>query len=106
MPAASKRGDLNAKVTVSAELGDNYDYGYKASAFVSITLACENTVEACQDVHAIIQPVVHRLVKEDHAMASQMRDSLWEAKNGPPAATGRVTSPPLPSAPAQPRFTR
>lgn len=105
MPAANKRGDLNGKVTVSAELGDSYDYGYKAAAFVSITLACENNVEACQEVHAILQPVVHRLVQEDQAMAAQMRDGLWEAKNGP-AANGRVTSPPLPSAPTQPRFRR
>lgn len=108
MAAKSKRGELDAKVTVSAELGDSVEYGYKAGAFVSITLSCENTIEACQAVHGIIQPVVHRLVQQDHAMAAQMRDNILAGSTvGQPVETGRVTSPPAPSAPPMPpRFVR
>ena len=110
MAARSKRGELDGKVTVSAELGDSFDYGYKAGAFVSITLSCENSVEACQELHSVVQPVVHRLVQQDHAMAAEMRDNLWAKANGQqPAEPGRVSPPPAPSAPAtpaRPRFTR
>ena len=56
------------------------------------------------EVHNILQPTVHRLVQEDHAMVAKMRDDMWAAKNGPPVGT--VSAPPAPSAPAMPRFTR
>jgi hypothetical protein len=106
MAAKSKRGELDGKVTVSASLADSIEYGYKAEAFVSISLSCENTVEACQELHGAIQPVVHNLVRQDQAMAAQMRDDILAARNGPPASQGQVSSPPTPTAPAMPRFVR
>lgn len=107
MAAKSKRGELDGKVTVSATLADSIEYGYKAEAFVSISLSCENSVEACQALHDVIQPVVHGLVQRDQAMAAQMRDNILAARNsGQPVEAGRVTAPPAPTAPAQPRFTR
>jgi hypothetical protein len=109
MAARSKRGDLDGKVTVSATLADNIEYGYKAEAFVSISLACENTIEACQEVHDILQPVVHALVRQDHAMAASMRDDLLNPKSAQEPVGGQIAQPPSPSQevlPTQPRFVR
>jgi hypothetical protein len=103
MAAKSKRGELDGKVTVSAALADSMEFGNKAEAFVSISLSCENTVEACQELHNVIQPVVQRLVQEDLAMAAQLRDANLAARNQP----GPVAAPPAPAgAPTLPRFVR
>jgi len=107
MAAKSKRGELDGKVTVSASLADSIEYGYKAEAFVSISLSCENTVEACQLLHDAIRPVVHGLVRQDQAMAAQMRDEILAARqSGQPIEAGCVKAPPAPTTPAMPRFTR
>ena len=111
MAAAKKRGELNGRVTVSAELSDSIEFGNKGSAFVSMTLACENTIEACQEVHDILQPIVHTLVREDVKVAAAMRDDILAGRNGPPPQTeapvvGRVSAPPTPSPIPRPRFTR
>ncbi len=102
MAAKSKRGELDGKVTVSAALADSIEFGNKAEAFVSISLSCENTVEACQELHGVIQPMVHRLIQEDLAMAVQLRDNNMAAKN----QAGQVAAPPTPTVPTQPRFVR
>lgn len=111
MAAAKKRGELNGRVTVSAELSDSIEYGNKGSAFVSMTLACDNTIEACQEVHAILQPVVHAMVREDVKVAAAMRDDILAGRDGaPPQAeapvVGRVAAPPTPATMPRPRFTR
>lgn len=69
-------GDGKGRVTVGAEVSSNIEFGFKASAFVSIGVTCDSSMEAIEAVHGIVRPVVNRLVQKDHAQVSDMRDAL------------------------------
>lgn len=93
-------GDAQAKVTVGAELGHNKEFGCKAQAFVSVSVTCNNAELDIGAVHAIIQPLVRKLVNEDLEAMKADRDSHISAIPPPPAAPppeatpGKVSNPP------------
>jgi hypothetical protein len=68
-------GDGQARVTVSGELASNHHY-HKASAFVSISVTCNNNLEDVEAVHNLVRPHVQGLVHKDHAEMSLLRDTL------------------------------
>lgn len=86
-------GDGLAKVTVGAELSSNIDFGFKAQAFVSISVTCNNNLDDCGQVHDIVRDVVQRMVTQDHAEMGHARDEMHAAVKGmgqPKEAPGKV----------------
>jgi len=69
-------GDGQGRITVSKELSTNQDY-CKAGSFVSISLACDNSLEAAEAVHDIAAPYAQKLVEVDHHEMSLMRDQFF-----------------------------
>ena len=69
-------GDGRGRVTVGAELASNVAFGFKAGSFVSIGVTCDSNMDIIQQVHDLVHPVVQRMVEEDHAEISAMRDSI------------------------------
>jgi len=83
-------GDAQAKVTVGAELSHNKDY-CTAKAFVSVSATCNNSEDAINAAHNIIQPLARKLVNEDLEKMKEDRDAHSGAI---PAQPGKVSSPP------------
>ena len=96
-------GDGLGRVTVSAELGSSVAFGNKASAFVSISVTCNNNLGDCEQVHDIVQPYVKRLVEEDHKVMSDERDSYIapDARLKLPEPGNQVAKPPTKKAAAK-----
>jgi len=69
-------GDEKGRVTVGAELTSSIEFGMKAGAFVSIGVKCDSSAEVLKDVHDMLFPLAQRLVIEDHAEMSDVRDSM------------------------------
>jgi len=85
-------GDGEGSVVVSAELATSVDFGCKAGAFVSIKLACNNTVDDALAVHDIIQPLVAEAVEEDYKHMEHLRDRiLGNVKDDKPAAAEKIS---------------
>lgn len=98
-------GDGRGRVTVGAELSSSTNFGFKAGAFVNITVTCDSSVEVCEEVHEIIQPSVERLVVEDHARVSNIRADLLpvfgEKSHAILETGGKVVDPPSPRPPGK-----
>jgi hypothetical protein len=75
-------GNGKGRVTVGGELASSVEFGFKAQSFVSISVTCDSSLSACEAVHDLIQPVVKRLVEQDHKEMSERRDSMLPAGKG------------------------
>lgn len=69
-------GDGKARVTVGAELASSVDYGNKAQAFVSISVACDSAEDNINEAHNIIYMMAKKLVVKDHHSMSKVRDAM------------------------------
>jgi hypothetical protein len=69
-------GDAKGRVTVGAELASSIEFGFKAGAFVSIGVSCDSSEEAIEGVHDILHGLAQKLVVDDHAKMSELRDSM------------------------------
>jgi len=68
-------GDGSARVTVSGELASSHEF-HKASAFVSISVTCNNDLDDIETVHNLVRPVVQELAHKDHEDMSRLRDTI------------------------------
>jgi len=82
-------GDASGKVTVGGELSHNKNFN-KAQAFVSFSVTCDNNLETMQQVHALIQPVVHQLILADLKDMTASRDAYAAGNSAP----GKTSAPP------------
>jgi hypothetical protein len=101
-------GDAQAKVTVGAELGHSRDYGCKATAFVSISVTCNNHEDSIRAVHSLIHPLARKLVNEDLTRMKEDRDAhlVGVGKvSAQPRANTKAAMGPKPGAP-RPTFRR
>lgn len=103
-------GDGNASVTVSADVADSKDFGCKAGVFYSVSVKCDNTMEAVQAVHDILVPHVQETVAQDLPGAMAVRDAARGGSLNPsPKPATNKPQPPAKKAKSSkraPRFQR
>lgn len=81
-------GDGEAKVVVGADLALS-DYGNKAGAFCSVSVACNNNLEDIQAVHDIIHPYVRQQVEQDLLEVEAIRARVMGGAKEAPVKTAK-----------------
>lgn len=103
-------GDGAASVTVSADVAHSKDFGCKAGVFYSVSVRCDNNMEAVQAVHDILVGHVQDTVSQDLPGAMAIRDAARgeTPKPAPKPATNKPSPPAKKKASKKtaPRFRR
>jgi hypothetical protein len=99
-------GNGGGHVTVAGELSHSKQFGCSAKSFVSVSVTCDGSLEVCQAVHDLVQPMVRNLINEDLQMMKDDRDAVLDA-DPPDGYTPRRIAGPAPTAqPVKPNFGR